>query len=650
MNKRILGVVLVAILAVALVLGGIVVSAADGVTTTEQISKITANGGTIKLGANFGIDGVGGNFKITVQKDKPVTLDLNGYTMTGVGIEVEDGANLTIMDSDAQNLGLFNAGTYATINVAATSDSKKQTTLVINGGMFEDNAQAAGTGVITVGAGSKVVVNNVKSFNSTARAAIATSGNATIEVNGGKLVGAPTAIDAQANGTIKVAGGEVVGMQLHNKAVATVEGGKLSGNTYIAKADLNLYGGELVKGATVTVYNRGLVYVDGATVAGKISGGSDEYGDLDIHSGYFTADASIDIDQPDITGGEFEFDPQSVEKITGEKANLLDTRRASCVKYVNWTLNKDGVASAKTTWLVGQKVINAKASTAESVTDKDKVLHCDSFVVELNAEDLNLTVTKSDIYMTYADKVTGVCVVNKYQLGTNFQQGGSVDAAGKPAKGQPIHDWGTVVKATPYVCGADVVLTDYIPDTLNAGQYIVANDKGEMTSVNGKYTVELTDAEGNAYIEAITKKPFTCVCKDGGVVPVIKNAGHLANPVAFKAPTTTEAGVYQHYKCEVCGKVFATFTWNQNGFGGQGLEVDPAQLVIPALGTGTTTTPTDPTPTDPVKPDEGGSDITTDPGKTGDVDNFAWVVCLAVSAIGAVAVAGSMVASKKYDR
>lgn len=649
MNKRILGVVLVAILAVALVLGGIVVSAADGVTTTEQISKITANGGTIKLGANFGIDGVGGNFKITVLKDKPVTLDLNGYTMTGVGIEVTDGASLTIIDSDAQNLGLFNAGTYATINVAATSDSKKQTTLVINGGMFEDNAAATGTGVITVGAGSKVVINNVKSFNSTKRAAIATSGNATIEVNGGKLVGAPTAIDAQANGTIKVTGGEVVGMQLNNKAVATVEGGKLSGNTHIAKADLNLYGGELVKGATVTVYDRGLVYVDGATVAGKISGGAGEYGDLDIHSGYFTADASIDIDQPDITGGEFEFDPQSVEKITGEKSNLLDTRRASCVKYVNWTLDKDGVASPKTTWLVGQKVINAKASTAESVTDKGKVLHCDSFVVELNAEDLNLTVTKSDIYMTYADKVTGVCVVNKYQLGTNLQQGGSVDANGTPAKGQPIHDWGTVVKATPYVCGQKVVIVDYTPDTLNAKEYIVADDKGEMTSVDGKYTAAFVGADGKTFTDAITKKLFGVVDQKG--LPVINEAGHLANPVAFKVPTATEAGVYQHYVCEVCGKAFATFTWNQNGFGGTGLEVDPAQLVIPALGTGTTTTPTDPTPTDPgKKPDEGGSDITTDPGKTGDVDNFAWVVCLAVSAIGAVAVAGSMVASKKYDR
>lgn len=212
------------------------------VSNMSELSEAITTGGYIKLTSNINLGEFTGA-KFTIQKNISITLDLNGYTISGKNSSekfstsiITNKGTLVINDSSSQKTGKL---TLSDTNVKLNSYAygiftiNNNGTLTINGGTIENTG---GTDV------PYAIDNN------------STIGNTTLTINGGNIISNKAAIRSFANSTtysndIIVNGGNITGscslwLQQSNKNAhklsLTVNGGTLIGEkSYSIYADVN---------------------------------------------------------------------------------------------------------------------------------------------------------------------------------------------------------------------------------------------------------------------------------------------------------------------------------------------------------------------------------------------------------------------------
>ncbi len=153
----------------------------EHVSNPNSYTRILA-AGNYKLTDNISLDGFG-----PLQITGNVTLDLNGYTLSLSGewsdtIEVDDGGNLTINDSDADN-GKLSLNTTRTGSHAAL-DVEQGGTATINGGTFSVTREgSAGISSAVRVYGTLVINGGV--FEGSGNGAVINTANGKITFNGG---------------------------------------------------------------------------------------------------------------------------------------------------------------------------------------------------------------------------------------------------------------------------------------------------------------------------------------------------------------------------------------------------------------------------------------------------------------------------------
>ena len=190
------------------------VSAAETTVSTGTLQAAinsAQSGDVIKLGQNF-------NESITIPKDKNITLDLNGQTLTGesgkTAIKVAGG--LVVKDSTATAAPSVSSD-YKTVSYTSGKITATTTTVgVISGGTFELQSgmveSTGNIGIIAVGEkdATKTPVNSTATISggyvlAQEFAASAQGNGAKLNINGGVLVAKDNAVVA-GNGTKNLGG------------------------------------------------------------------------------------------------------------------------------------------------------------------------------------------------------------------------------------------------------------------------------------------------------------------------------------------------------------------------------------------------------------------------------------------------------------
>ena len=219
------------VLALVLCMMGSVAMAAE-VNSEEALRTACETSGTVKLTGDIVL-----TQRIDLDNNVSVTLDLNGFTLTGPDASnhwyafiVEEGAQLTLEDSSAAQTGVLWAKCYGV--------ETKGGTFIMNSG--------------------KIDATN----NKTLGAAIVNYGG-TVIVNDGSVVASQWAVNSQsyfASTTLKVLGGTL-------ESKSDTEGAITIGGEYSQGSDIAQLAGGTVKGKIALVKNN-----DAANVT--VSGGS----------------------------------------------------------------------------------------------------------------------------------------------------------------------------------------------------------------------------------------------------------------------------------------------------------------------------------------------------------------------------------------
>lgn len=328
------------------------VSAAETTVSTGTLQAAinsAQSGDVIKLGQNF-------NESITIPKDKNITLDLNGQTLT----------------NDADNHTITNEGTL-TIKGDGTVDNVthkrgalvNKGTATINGGTFTRSQEASKSptddggnswyvirnqGTLTVNDGT--VTNNSK-FSSLVR------NDGTMNINGGTFTNIFNTIKNDATGTMIISAGTITSA---DQAVQNWHNLDVTGGTFNGDVDTWSYDGDGEKCAGTTSINGNAVIdgdvaairygdattsiprveINGGTVNGTVQKG--EYG-----AAYVVVDPSAPSSVITVSGGTFAKKPESAFIAQGRIA----------IKYVE--ANSDGKYYVGTNDEIQTIVNNAKS-------------------------------------------------------------------------------------------------------------------------------------------------------------------------------------------------------------------------------------------------------------------------------------------------
>lgn len=281
--KKIISIAL-ALLMVAVMLP--VMAMAAEVTTAEDLKAAVAAGGEVTLGDNI-------TASITIPKDKTVTLNLNGKTLTNEAdmdtITVALGGTLTIegtgtVDNDSHGrAAVYNNGTV-TINGGTYTRSAEKGT----GKTGEDNANGnswytiCNHGIMTVNPG--VTVTNTGTFSSLFENGyqsytgnnersnyVAGTNNAApaLTINGGTFEGGKITIKNDDGGILKIGGGRFTNNG--NRVVFNANKAEINGGEFYCPA--TYFGNEI---AVDTLYadggqNAGQLTITGGTFDGKVT-------------------------------------------------------------------------------------------------------------------------------------------------------------------------------------------------------------------------------------------------------------------------------------------------------------------------------------------------------------------------------------------
>lgn len=284
--KKIISIAL-ALLVVAVMLP--VMAMAEGanvVSTPDALKTAVAAGGEVTLGDNI-------TASITIPKDKTVTLNLNGKTLTNEAdmdtITVALGGTLTIegtgtVDNDSHGrAAVYNNGTV-TINGGTYTRSAEKGT----GKTGEDNANGnswytiCNHGIMTVNPGvtvtntgtfSSVFENGYQSYtgNNERSNHVAGTNNAApaLTINGGTFEGGKITIKNDDGGILKIGGGRFTNNG--NRVVFNANKAEINGGEFYCPA--TYFGNEI---AVDTLYadggqNAGQLTITGGTFDGKVT-------------------------------------------------------------------------------------------------------------------------------------------------------------------------------------------------------------------------------------------------------------------------------------------------------------------------------------------------------------------------------------------
>ena len=308
MKKKILA----CAVALCLVLAVIPAFAADGnVTDAQGFKEALEAGGEVVLGGSFEIDS-----RLGITITQPVTLDLNGYTVTetygainNFVIAIKEGGSLTINDSAGDGAIIAEHEDYG-YGIQLYSGA----TLIVNGGTIQSTQETID--IYTVASNVKVEINGGKVVStkdnvlgvrgnsnivvdikggelvSSGRTAMYVSsydeGAITVNMSGGSLTqtadgGMSGAIQAYEGATINVSGTASItseastAVQVQENVILNVSGGSISSSSRseaISAEDqgiVNITGGEIssLNNSAVSAEENASVSVSGGKLTGK---------------------------------------------------------------------------------------------------------------------------------------------------------------------------------------------------------------------------------------------------------------------------------------------------------------------------------------------------------------------------------------------
>lgn len=241
--------------------------AEDGAALPEEDAN-----GVITLTENVTIE------KWAVTKD--ATLNLNGfsYTTSDCGVDISNGATLTIVDT-GKNGKLTSAGTPICV---AGANSK----VVINSGTVESTNNY---GIYAKDGGTAIVNGGTVHSNYAALSGNNTTGNMSFEINGGTLTANNgPAIYMPGQVTLKITGGILNGGISLRMGQVTISGGTINATTNTATIDAPT---STVDGHPAYAYSGNVWFADALYVfGGTYPNGDDQYGNslnLTISGGTF---------------------------------------------------------------------------------------------------------------------------------------------------------------------------------------------------------------------------------------------------------------------------------------------------------------------------------------------------------------------------
>lgn len=124
----------------------------------QGLNEALASGKDVKLSGNISVE----NEPLTIGSDKTITLDLNGYTLTGNvtsgrAIKIEGDNVDLVIDATGSEVD-FGNNTYGIVEIATGCSNVNVT---INGGTFEGTTDCGGIVKLRTGSNNTVTLNNV---------------------------------------------------------------------------------------------------------------------------------------------------------------------------------------------------------------------------------------------------------------------------------------------------------------------------------------------------------------------------------------------------------------------------------------------------------------------------------------------------------
>lgn len=256
MKKKILA----CVIALCLVLAVIPAFAEGNVTDAQGFKEALEAGGDVVLGGSFEIDS-----KLGITITKPVTLDLNGYTVTETYgeinnfiITIREGGSLTINDTAGNGAIIAQDSSYG-YGIQLYSGA----TLILNGGTIQTTQESIDI---------YTVASNVK-----------------VEINGGKVISSDDnvlGVRGNSNIVVDIKNGELISGGRTGMYVSSYDEGaitvNMSGGSLTQTADGGMSGAiQAYKGATINVSGTASITSEASTavqvqenVILNVSGGS----------------------------------------------------------------------------------------------------------------------------------------------------------------------------------------------------------------------------------------------------------------------------------------------------------------------------------------------------------------------------------------
>ncbi len=708
MNKRILSMLLVALMAIALVVGAVSVSAADDNEIGTDSDSV--EGRSIKEAAkthkSIYLKGDYTNEAGVTGLNHSIDVDLNDYQITKT-VKIYNDNNdksdrdvyVSFTNSEGHDKNVIDIPSIIINNEAATNrtyeltvddvyvptitvkhkaslivknmpklDDKAQADIKVVDGVnptitvesgFVDEITGDGTGTVYIKDGE---VNTIKGFDK-------------VVVSGGKVLTAIQDVD-----DLEVTGGYV-------ESVSDIEHATVNGGTvnYVGK-NVELV---LTKGAVGSIVDdaSAVVYVKSAEIAGHVDANGKNITDQQARiTGIIGAKAKVTV----VRGYVSNYTGNSIERVLkcapeyGSVALYHDV-------YVQVTDKKQELM-ATTEYVIDDKLIEKhvldtysgfEKITAEGKNTNKKYSGNDWVVLYANEHcDLNLTATGPKNYVItdtlYPLKDSEV-YVNGLLLGSNLQPGAVLDHSfiydklpaytytddevfqgvsydkfvidGSP-RYEPAHKWATELtkktEAGTVTCDKERVLQDYFADTLNAGYYAKPDENGK---IERQYN---TDVE-----------------KDGAVI----GSGHILTYHPYVAASEGKDGNDAYYTCDNCSKYFskdiAVVYKGSVGVkaaseyeipGVPTIKADPKETKAPettAAPAETTAAPAETTkapaettaaPAETTAAPETQAPKPVTPSETGDngMNALVWVIVLGAAVAGVAVASKSVLASKKH--
>ena len=404
----------------------------DGVNTAEEFKAALEAGGEVELTGSFEI-----SEKMDIVITKPVTLKLNGFTVTKTYGEInhyfmviQDGGSLTLEDSGGGKLAatdssygygiqLGSSGTLivnggaleATQEVICNRYGASGVTLKINGGSIlctgHDSALSLGSaaGMEVDITGGTVSAENGKAIFATGN----TASGLKLNISGGTLTSEDWAVYVDGGVDVTVSGSAVLETTGFKGAVwldgsdsrpsaLKITGGTIKGDYIAVDAEgtskITMTGGTITtnRATAMEVSEEATAAISGGTLTGAdgktaLAGGTDK---ITVTGGTFSSDVK-------------EYVPDGITITQDGEGNWIVTRLDAV--YLNGTSGKDTNSGADTA-----NAVKTLGKALELVADGGTVYICGTVTVDTSAEVSGIKFARADGYTGQLFSVSGAGV------------------------------------------------------------------------------------------------------------------------------------------------------------------------------------------------------------------------------------------------